>query len=151
MIRIADSFKLARTKLKTHRVRTTLTVLIASLLFGVMFFVLIVSSGIFGSLANFSKTGLTSRYIASGNYAFRYDFYQNKEVMDIAERLYKQELETRKLEARRLGLDESVAVTSIQPPVEGGDTPLVNSTNIPLSQAIEGRQPPQPAPTGAAS
>lgn len=32
-----------------------------------------------------------------------------------------------------------------RPPVEGGDVPLINSTNIPLKQAIEGRPQQQPA------
>lgn len=121
MIRLVDSLKLARTKLKTHRLRTALTILIASLLFGVLFFVLIVSSGIFASLSNFSKTGLTSRYIANGSYNIDYSFYQNEEVMEIAKRIYEEELVARKAEAKRLGLDETMAATSIQPPVEGED------------------------------
>lgn len=36
-----------------------------------------------------------------------------------------------------------------RPPVEGGDVPLINSTNIPLKLALEGRQPPRPPQPGA--
>jgi hypothetical protein len=121
MIRQTDALRLARTKLKTHRIRTAITIIIAALLFGVLFFISFVSTGAFQSLASYSKQGLTSRYIASGSPGNDTNFFQNQKVMDIATRLYNEELVARKAEAKRLGLDESTAVTGVQNPVNGSE------------------------------
>lgn len=121
MIRQTDALRLARTKLKTHRIRTAITIIIAALLFGVLFFISFVSTGAFQSLASYSKQGLTSRYIASGSPGNDTNFFQNQKVMDIATRLYNEELVARKAEAKRLGLDESTAVTGVRNPVNGAE------------------------------
>ncbi|GEM_PF-786639 len=63
MIRPTDAFILAQTKLRTHKVRTGLTVGIAGILFGLIFAVVFVVQGVFDSVARFDKEGLSGRSI----------------------------------------------------------------------------------------
>lgn len=65
MIRITDAFTLAYTKLRTHRIRTGITVAISGLLFGVLLWVLLVTQGLFNSVDRFGTLGLNDRYIVS--------------------------------------------------------------------------------------
>lgn len=55
MIRFADAVVLAYTKLRTHRVRTGITVAIAGLLFGLIATVVIIAQGVFDSVHSFSN------------------------------------------------------------------------------------------------
>lgn len=63
MIRFLDALMLAHTKVRTHRVRTGLTVGIAGLLFGLILFVIIVVQGALSSVDRFSREGLGNRMI----------------------------------------------------------------------------------------
>ena len=63
MIRLADTILLAYTKLRAHKVRTIITVLLASLLFGTLVAASLIMTGALKSIASFREDGLTSRYI----------------------------------------------------------------------------------------
>ena len=63
MIRFLDAAILAHTKLRTHRVRTGISVGVAGILFGLMLAVIMVSQGVFESVERFSKEGLGDRMI----------------------------------------------------------------------------------------
>ncbi len=63
MIRAFDGFVLAYTKLRSHKVRTGLTVGVAGILFGLIIAVIIVAQGVFDSVDRFSEEGLGSRYL----------------------------------------------------------------------------------------
>ncbi|MFZ1301511.1 MAG: ABC transporter permease [Candidatus Microsaccharimonas sp.] len=63
MIRFFDAVVLARTKLRSHRIRTGLTVGISGLLFGVIILTIVVMQGIFDSVNRFSHIGLNDRSI----------------------------------------------------------------------------------------
>lgn len=65
MIRSTDAFTLAYTKLRTHPIRTGITVAISGLLFGVLLWVLLVTQGLFNSVDRFGTLGLNNRYIVS--------------------------------------------------------------------------------------
>ena len=65
MIKLADTALLAFTKLRARKIRTVITVLLASLLFGVLIAVSLVMTGAFRSVESFREDGLTSRYIVS--------------------------------------------------------------------------------------
>lgn len=65
MIRFLDAVTLAYTKLRTHKVRTGLTVGIAGILFGLLLAIVFVTQGIFDSIARFSEEGLNNRAIVS--------------------------------------------------------------------------------------
>lgn len=63
MIRFLDAATLAYTKLRTHKVRTGLSVGVAGILFGLMLAVVMVTQGVFESVERFSKEGLGNRMI----------------------------------------------------------------------------------------
>ncbi len=63
MIRFRDSILLAHTKLRTHKIRTGITIGVAGILFGVIFSGVFVAQGIFESVERFSREGLASRSI----------------------------------------------------------------------------------------
>lgn len=65
MIRINDAFLLARTKLKLRIVRLTVTIVISSLLFGVLVFIALIFTGTTNSLQSFGKEGFGGRYLVS--------------------------------------------------------------------------------------
>ena len=65
MIGLTDVAILSLTKLRSRPVRTVITIILASLLFGVLVAVSLVSTGIFHSINDFRKDGLPSRYIVS--------------------------------------------------------------------------------------
>ena len=69
MIGIRDAFTLAYTKLRTRRIRTTVTVVIASLLFGVIALALFVLQGVTGGLRQFTAGTLSERYLAMVSYS----------------------------------------------------------------------------------
>lgn len=65
MIRFSDAAVLAYTKLRTHRLRTGLTVGLAGILFGVILATIFFVQGAFDSVARFSDEGLNNRAILS--------------------------------------------------------------------------------------
>lgn len=67
MMRVSDAAILAGTKLKTRRVRMTITSVIAGLLFIVAICLSLLVSGVIKSVENFNKEGYGSRYLVSLN------------------------------------------------------------------------------------
>ncbi len=65
MIRLADIVLLTYTKLRARKIRTFITVLLASMLFGVLISASLIANGLFRGIDSFRKEGLTSRYIVS--------------------------------------------------------------------------------------
>lgn len=65
MIKLTDACLLAFTKLRARKLRTGITVLLASLLFGVVITASLATNGLIASINSFRKEGLTSRYIVS--------------------------------------------------------------------------------------
>lgn len=65
MIRFIDSVILAHTKLRTHRVRTGLTLGVAGILFGLILAVILITQGVFDSVARFDKEGLADRSVVN--------------------------------------------------------------------------------------
>ncbi|MGH7218669.1 MAG: FtsX-like permease family protein [Candidatus Microsaccharimonas sp.] len=80
MIRLRDALTLAHTKLRTHKIRTGITVGIAGILFGVILSGVIIAQGVFTSIESFSKEGLNDRSIlAVGRVNNPFNVYQNLE------------------------------------------------------------------------
>ena len=63
MIRPTDAFVLAYTKLRTHKVRTGITVGISGIMFGLIFAMIFIVQGVVDSVDRFSKEGLADRAI----------------------------------------------------------------------------------------
>lgn len=73
MIRVADAFLLARTKLRLRIVRLTVTIVVSALIFAVLVFIALVFSGIVSSFTSFQSEGFGGRYLVVANpmtYAF---------------------------------------------------------------------------------
>lgn len=80
MIRFFDAATLAYTKLRTHKVRTGITVGIAGILFGLLLAVVFVTQGVFDSIGRFSQEGLNNRAIVSvTNFTPAYPIYDHLE------------------------------------------------------------------------
>lgn len=80
MIRIIDAITLAHTKLRTHKIRTGITIGIAGILFGVIVGGVVIVQGIFTSVETFSKEGLNNRSImAVTRMSSPFNAYQNLE------------------------------------------------------------------------
>ena len=65
MIRFIDTVILAHTKLRTHKVRTGLTLGVAGILFGLILGVIFAAQGVFDSVERFSEEGLADRAIVA--------------------------------------------------------------------------------------
>ncbi len=104
MIRITDACLLAYTKLRARKVRLIVTVVISSLLFGVLAASSFVVRGIVKSTNSFAEEGFGKRYILSAE-STGSDFISNnynfdKGVLDRAIALQKDEIVRKKAEDR---------------------------------------------------
>jgi ABC-type lipoprotein release transport system permease subunit len=106
MIKFSDATLLALTKLRAHKVRTIVTTLLASLLFGVLIAGSLVVNGVFNSIDNFSTDGLTSRYIVNVNNAIvqttSTSVLRDKELINKAKVQYADLIEEKQNEAKKL-------------------------------------------------
>lgn len=136
MIKLADTTLLALTKLYSRKVRTIITVLLASLLFGVLIAASLVMTGAFRSVASFREDGLTSRYIVGVSNAISDPTLLHKLLRDPvlikeAKSRYEALVAKKTIEAKRLGLTYTQA--SDQPPytqaINGDETLSVNDSN----------------------
>lgn len=109
MIKFTDTALLAYTKLRARKIRTIITVLLASLLFGVLITASLVITGAFHSVAEFRNDGLTSRYIVSvystppDQTAFQ-TMMRDPGLIAQAKTRYKALIANKTAEAKRLGL-----------------------------------------------
>lgn len=108
MIRLSDGALLALTKLQTRRVRTIVTAVTASLLFGGLVGAILVIGGVVQSATNFTKGSLSERYITNvqyfGNGASSYDD-SSLALQTRATELYTKLVSDKKADAKRLGVD----------------------------------------------
>jgi FtsX-like permease family len=106
MIWPTDGVKLAVTKLKTRRIRLGLTLFISSLLFVSLAGVLFTVKGVIGSVEEFTKEGLGSRFIVGASPHFTGgDLASNKDIVARTKVLEKEYIAKRKAEAKRIGID----------------------------------------------
>lgn len=112
MIRLTDAGLLAYTKLRAHKLRTLITVLLASILFGILITASLTINGLFWGIEVFRKEGLTSRYIVSVFNAppDSDEFYRtlrDPKLIAEAKKRYKLLVEQKIAEAKRLGIEYS--------------------------------------------
>jgi hypothetical protein len=107
MIRPYDTLVLATTKLRTRRLRTLITIILAGLLFGVLVAALTVARGAVNSIQDFSKEGLNDRYIvqATTDPPLVGDILENKDIQARAQQIYEQTIAAKKAAAKRLGIE----------------------------------------------
>ncbi|HMR72995.1 MAG TPA: ABC transporter permease [Candidatus Saccharibacteria bacterium] len=127
MIRLGDAAILAATKLRTRKIRTVVTAVLASLLFAVLVFAFTVIQGAVSSYVRYSENGLSNRYITS---AYSVDMnrieYDSPELVMQAKERHKQIVEQKKADAKRLGLpyDPTNEPPAVQTYEEGGKEQL---------------------------
>ena len=120
MIKLADATLLALTKLRTRKIRTFVTILLASLLFGALVTTSLVVTGGLRSVDSFREDGLTSRYIVHvasvPSHDSFYHMLRDPQLLAEAKKRYEQLVAEKSAEAKRLGLPYNQA--SDQPPYE---------------------------------
>lgn len=109
MIKLGDVALLSLTKLHTRKIRTIITILLTSILFGVLVMGSLVTNGVFRGVDSFKWNGLTGRYIVSVAKAFDSNAgaTTSKDPALIAEakKRYQQLVKAKTVEAKRLGID----------------------------------------------
>lgn len=114
MIKLGDVTLLAITKFRTYKIRTIATILLASLLFGVLVTSSLVMTGAFKSVADFRSDGLTSRYIVNVNKSFSANVVQqtlrDPQLIAEAKKRYTKIVEEKTAEAKKLGVSYSQTI-----------------------------------------
>lgn len=110
MIRSTDVLVLAYTKLRARKIRTSVTVAIAGLLFGFLVLIVIVAQGVLDSATRFSSEGLNSRYIIdvarTDNKVFNiYDNLTNPDVVRRVEAEHAAHVAKKQAAAKKYGID----------------------------------------------
>jgi hypothetical protein len=139
MISLKDASVLAVTKLRTRKVRLSVTVIISGLLFCVLSTTSFVARGAFKSLNSFSQEGLGDRFLTSATTMTNYEVASNKEVVRRAEDLQKKIIAKKKLEAKRLGIEyDDKAEPKVVDEFDGqnGKEKVVNSQTVIGQQVI---------------
>lgn len=108
MITFTDASRLAGTKLRTRKIRTGVTIFLASLLFGVLVAGSLIITGGLRSVDRFQADGLTSRYIVYVAESFDQDgtweYRSDPKVVAEAKRRYEELVDKKTAEAKRLGV-----------------------------------------------
>ena len=112
MIRLADIVLLTYTKLRARKIRTFITVLLASMLFGVLISASLIANGLFRGIDSFRKEGLTSRYIVSvtnapSNVDGFYKTIRDPNLIAEAKKRYELLVSQKATESKRLNLGYS--------------------------------------------
>lgn len=108
MIRTKDAVLLAYTKLRARKIRLIVTVVISSLLFGVLAFSSFVVRGVVHSTNSFAQEGFGKRFLLSADPSMvqgGQDIYSNKSVIARAKALQKKQIKQKEAEAKRVGID----------------------------------------------
>lgn len=136
MIKLTDNLVLVGAKLRSHKIRTLLTILLPGLLFGVLLTGSLIVTGALQSVETFRKDGLTSRYIVNVNSAMNDPNALSKVLRDSglitkAKQRYQDIVTKKTAEAKRLGITYLQA--SDQPPyaigVNGEEKLTLNDPN----------------------
>ena len=134
MITLRDSMVLAVTKLRTRKVRTIITILLASMLFGLLITASMVTTGVFDSIDNIRKDGLTSQYIVTVSKA-RNDplavqkLLRDPVLVDEAKQRYTALVKKKTSEAERLGISYTQA-SDLPPYMQTSDDASTIRLNI---------------------
>jgi len=108
MIRFLDATTLAYTKLRTHKVRTGITVGIAGILFGLILAIVFITQGVFDSIGRFSNEGLNDRAIVSVTHITRaypvYEHLEDPAFISLVEAKYQQVVDKKAAVAKKYGV-----------------------------------------------
>lgn len=128
MMNIRGVVKLALTKLRTRKLRLTITISMASLLFGVLFFALPIARGTFDSIEQFGKEGLGSRYITQATLPSQGSAINDDAITERALEIHRNTLNQKKTAAKKLGV--AFDTTTETSPITEFDTPTGKIRNL---------------------
>ncbi len=143
MIGLADTLVLAGAKLRSHKIRTTITVGLSSLLFAILIAAIILAQGTMNSLAVFNKQALNGKYLVLATTDSPISFIgngsiSNPETIALAKQLYSQIVDAKTKDAAKLGVSYSPKSepepTSLQ---ENPGHPSTEHLNITTSYAAQ--------------
>lgn len=137
MIGLRDAITLAYTKLRTRRVRTAVTVVIASLLFGVIVFALLILQGGIDSVKRFTAGTLSERYLAMVTHTPQRsigDPALPASVTERAQQIYNDHITAKKAAAKRLGVEYD-ATTEPKPTMKFDDMESLDPSSPAAIQA----------------
>ena len=148
MIRFTDATILALTKLRTHKVRTSITIIISSLLFGLLIAALLVTDGAFQSVSDFSEEGYGSRFLVGASYINynNFELLQDSSVIARAKEIYKETIAAKKAAAKTLGItyDESSEMQPTTSYTDKAEDTYLTLSSPSAIQAIEEYNKSQP-------
>lgn len=104
MIGLRDATMLALTKLRTRKIRLTITIVVSGLLFSGLAAASFVAHGVINGINDFGKEGLGSRYIAGAYTQTNFGYHQDPETIDRAIAIHKDLVARKQAEAKRLGI-----------------------------------------------
>lgn len=136
MIRLTDAMTLALTKLRTRKLRTIVTIIIASLLFSGLALAVFIAGGVLTSAKQFTTGNLSERFITNVGFQGDMGLYSNPDVQARANQLYSQVVAEKKGAAKELGIEYDP--NSEPKPVEeteGGT--YLNTASLASQRAIE--------------
>lgn len=141
MIHPYDAYILARTKFRTRRVRTSITVVVSGLLFGILCFALFVVGGVTRSVAVMSEKSMAGRYIVSGYQSVDFSTmdtgWENPELIKKASDMHTQLVADKTREAKRIGVDYDPKSESLPYDIVDGKTGQKRlSYSSPIAQQI---------------
>ncbi len=121
MMNLFDALVLARTKLRNHRIRTSITVAVAGMLFGLIVALVMIIQGIFTSVDGYSNSGLNNRTLLTVAYlpqASSFDEYSHLDDPDFVrevEAAYKADIAKKQAAAKRYSVEYSPAMSDPSP------------------------------------
>jgi len=128
MIHVRDTVTLALTKLRTRKIRLTITVIISSLLFSGLVAASLTAQGAFRSVDSFTKEGFGNRYVIQGSSFLSGDVYQNQTIIDRALAIQKDITSAKQAAAKKLNLNYDP--TTEHSPVNNFSNPDGNKQQI---------------------
>lgn len=142
MISVIDAAVLARTKLKTRRIRTGIATAVSGLLFGLLIAVVVIFQGSLTSAENFSQHGLGDRYIMSvsqDDFEYIDRLTRHADVIDIIEKEHAKLVKQKTAEAKQLGIDYHPEVedpTPISKDEDSGEKYIQDHDTLTKSDAV---------------
>ena len=137
MIKLSDAAILALTKLRTRRVRTLITLIISSLLFGCLVAALLVAKGALDSINKFNSIGFGNRYIVQAMTPSPIaTVLTNPSIMSNATQIYNQTIVAKKAAAKKLGITYD-STTEINPIINANAQYNIAATLNPSSPSAQ--------------
>lgn len=139
MIYLRDAATLALTKIRTRRLRTLVTVLVAGVLFGCMLLATSMIQGAIDSADRFSAGSLSGRFLASASYSRQVSMVDDtipESVLDRATEIFKRDIANKEAAAEKLGIDYDSSVEPRPTQKWYDDTVVLDSSSPAAIQAF---------------